>query len=297
MRRLLAVLAATLAAGTAAACGSNTPGNNPNKIDIAAAFYPLAYVSERIGGDNAQVTTLAQPGAEPHDLELTPRQVAQVHDADLVVYLDGFQPAVDTAVQAEASSTSLDVGTLVTRLNGTDEEGHAAADPHLWLDPTRLATIGDELARRFAAADPAHAADYTARAAALHRDLSTLDMEYATGLKDCARRDIVTGHAAFGYLADRYHLRQIALTGLDPEAEPTPQQLSSVAGDARKSGATTIFFETLVSPKVADTIAREVGATTAVLDPIEGLSPGDTGDYISIMGTNLGALRTALGCS
>lgn len=298
MRRLLACLTAALALGAVTACSSSgSPASSSDKIDVTTAFYPLAYVTQRIGGDAVAVTTLAQPGAEPHDLELTPQQIANVHDAKLVVYLGGFQPSVDTAVKAEAADTSFDVGGLVPRLEGTDEEGHAAKDPHIWLDPTRLATIADALAKRLGEADPAHAADYTTRAAALHKDLAELDMEYATGLKNCQRQAIVTSHEAFAYLADRYGLKQIGLAGLDPEVEPTPQRLAEVAAQAKNLGATTIFFETLVSPKVADTIAKEIGANTAVLDPIEGLEQGSTGDYISIMRTNLSTLREALGCS
>ncbi|MBB5869737.1 zinc transport system substrate-binding protein [Allocatelliglobosispora scoriae] len=297
MRRLLACLTAALTLSLVSACGTSGTPADSDKVAITAAFYPLAFISERIGGDAVSVTTLAQPGAEPHDLELTPRQLADVHDAKLVVYLDGFQPAVDTAVKAEAADHSLDVGALVPRLQGTDEDGHPAKDPHLWLDPTRLATIGDALARRLGEVDPAHAADYTTRAAKLHADLAELDMEYATGLSKCQRQAIVTGHEAFGYLADRYNLKQIGLAGLDPEIEPTPQRLAEVAAAARSTGATTIFFETLVSPKIAETIAKEVGAKTAVLDPIEGLEQGSSGDYISIMRSNLTTLREALGCS
>jgi zinc transport system substrate-binding protein len=297
MRRLLACLAIAAMAGAVAACGSEIPANPGDKVAMTAAFYPLAFVAERVGGDRVKVSNLAPPGAEPHDLELTPRQVAEIHDAGLVAYLSGFQPAVDAAVDTEASDHAFDAGALVPRLDGTDEDGHAAKDPHIWLDPIRLATIGDKLAARLGQIDPEHAADYTTRAADLHRDLSILDMEYADGLKNCARHEIVTSHAAFGYLADRYGLKQIGLTGLDPETEPTPQRLASVAAEAKATGATTIFFETLVSPKVAETIASEVGAKTAVLDPIEGLQPGATGDYVSIMRSNLTALREALGCS
>jgi zinc transport system substrate-binding protein len=297
MRRLLACVALVATVGVTAACASTDSPTPDDKIGITAAFYPLAYISQRIGGDAVQVTNLAPPGAEPHDIELTPQQVAKIHDAGLVVYLGGFQPAVDSAVDAEAADHSLDTGALVPRLDGADEAGHPAKDPHIWLDPIRLATIGDKLAARLGEIDPAHKADYTTRAAELHRDLSTLDMEYSDGLKNCARHEIVTSHEAFGYLAQRYGLKQIGLSGLDPETEPTPQRLASVADEAKRFGATTIFFETLVSPKIADTIAKEVGAKTAVLDPIEGLEPGSAGDYVSIMRANLATLREALGCS
>jgi zinc transport system substrate-binding protein len=290
-----------------AGCG-NAGAASDGRPSVVTAFYPLQFASEFIGGDAVSVTDLTKPGAEPHDLELNPRQVAQISDAALVVYLKGFQPAVDEAVAQQAGDKAFDAGSAVELMDvahedegehvpGEEEHAEAAGgkDPHVWLDPVRLATIGDRLGERLAQADPEHAAGYQARAAALHTELAELDTEYATKLKTCARRDIVTSHTAFGYLAQRYGLREVGITGISPEAEPTPQRLAEVAQRAKETGTTTIFFETLVSPKVADTIAREVGARTAVLDPVEGRTDPDT-DYFSIMRANLTALTTALGC-
>jgi zinc transport system substrate-binding protein len=223
-------------------------------------------------------------------VELNPRQVADVADAGLAVYLHGFQPAVDAAVKQEAKGRAFDVSSVVPLLDLGDGK-----DPHVWLDPVRFATIADRLGARMAEADPAHAAEYAARAATLHGQLDELNTAYADGLKDCRRRELVTSHGAFHYLADRYRLTQIGITGISPEAEPSPRRLAAAAKEARAHGATTIFFETLVSPKVADTIAREVGARTAVLDPLEGIS--GPGDYFSVMRDNLAALTTALGCA
>lgn len=313
-RAALAASAAALVLGGAVACGQDSTadaGGGGGKLDLVAAFYPLQYVAEQIGGDAVRVTNLVKPGAEPHDLELSVRQVAQVADAKLVVYLKGFQPALDETVEQEARGRAFDVAAVSPLVDGganhenTGEEpepgeSHGAEqsrDPHIWLDPTRLATIADQLADRLAKADPGHAADFRTRAAGLRDKLRQLDTEYAEGLKTCQRREIVTSHAAFGYLADRYDLRQVAITGLSPEEEPSPQRLAEVAEQARQHQTTTIFFETLVSPKISETLAREVGAKTAVLDPIEGLQPGSTGDYVSVMRANLTTLRTALGCS
>jgi zinc transport system substrate-binding protein len=272
-----------------------------------AAFYPLQFVTEQVGGAHVAVTNLAKPGAEPHDLELSARQVGRVSDAEVIVYLKGFQPAVDDAVDQVGGDRAFDVGEAVPLLRAGDgdhehegepaERGASTTDPHVWLDPIRLSTIGQDVAARLGAADPAHAADYTANAARLRTRLTGLDQEYASGLRDCSRRELVTSHAAFGYLADRYHLEQVGLTGLTPDTEPAPKRLAEVAQEAREHGATTIFFETLVTPKVAETIAHEVGARTAVLDPIEGLQPGSTADYFSIMRDNLTTIRTALDCT
>jgi zinc transport system substrate-binding protein len=302
----LGLVPAALGAGCSAGSPASTGGD---RLEVVAAFYPLQFVTERVGGDRVKVTNLARPGVEPHDLELEPRQLASLADADLVVHLAGFQPAVDEAIDAEAKDAAFDVATvqpLSDAPEGAEEEGEESGeqhanedkDPHVWLDPTRLAAIGDRLAERLGAVDKANAAAYRERAAALRTELTALDGEFSGGLKDCARRDIVTSHAAFGYLAARYNLTQVPISGLSPEGEPTPQRVAEVAALAKAKGVTTIFFETLVSPKVAQTLADEVGARAEVLDPIEGLQPGAAPgtDYLSVMRQNLGKLRQALGC-
>jgi zinc transport system substrate-binding protein len=304
MRRTLTAGLAALLAVAMSGCTAS-PSNHDGLIGVVAAFYPLQFVAERVGGDKVQVTNLAPPGAEPHDLELSPAQVASIADADLVLYVHGFQPAVDEAI-AQAARSGLDVTTLVPLLDppapiGPAEPIHDEAaggkDPHLWLDPTRLTTIVTTLGDRLAEIDPDNASTYRTRAAELGTQLGQLDREFADGLRSCQRHDIVVSHASFGYLADRYGLRQIPITGLSPEVEPTPQHLAAAADEARRVGATTVFFETLVSPRVAEVVASAIGAQTAVLDPIEGLEPGAGGDYVSVMRENLATLRLALGCT
>ena len=307
-RTLASAAAAALLLSATAACAQPASGFSDGRLDVVTAFYPLQFLAERVGGDAVRVTQLTKPGAEPHDVELNPRQVGKVSTAGLVVHLSGFQPAVDQAVGLEAQDRAFDAGAAVDLLPAEEhedehqpgEEEHAeageGADPHVWLDPVRYATIAGKLAERLGQADPAHAADYASRAATLRTDLDRLNGEYAKALSTCARREIVTSHAAFHYLADRYALTEVGITGISPEAEPSPQRLADVAEEARATGTTTIFFETLVSPKVAETIAREVGAATAVLDPIEGVTePG--ADYFTVMRANLAALTTALGCT
>jgi zinc transport system substrate-binding protein len=316
-RPLAAALAGLLAAGGA---GCATDSGTDGSLELVAAFYPLQFVAERVGGPDVSVTGLAPPGVEAHDLELTPSQVARISRADLVVYLAGFQPAVDDAVAEHAAGANFDVAAGPHPAAGHGEEtgeehdeehdeqtgaepGHADPghdhdeDLHIWLDPERLAGIGERLAAELGRLDPAHAVAYTRNARQLRQELATLDQQYAAGLADCQRREIVVSHAAFGHLADRYDLAQVAITGLSPEAEPGPQRLAEVIDQARTHEATTIYFETLVDPAVADVIATHVGATTAVLDPIEGLPPGGGGDYFSLMRANLDALRTGLGCT
>ncbi|MBB2941987.1 zinc transport system substrate-binding protein [Actinoplanes lutulentus] len=303
MRRLVPALALLLALS---GCGGASAGAD-GKLSVVTAFYPLQFISERVGGDVVSVSNLTKAGAEPHDVELNARQVGEITDADLVVYLSGFQPAVDDAVKQNGSGHAFDAASAITMLSADSADSHShegeehveestsGTDPHFWLDPTRLATVAEQVGKKLAEADPEHAADFTARAAALSTELKTLDGEFSTGLKTCERRELVTSHTAFHYLADRYDLTQIGITGIDPEAEPSPQRLAAVAEEAKEHGTTTIFFETLVSPKVAETLAREVGAQTAVLDPLEGLTD-ENADYFSVMRANLVALTKALGC-
>jgi zinc transport system substrate-binding protein len=279
-------VAAALLAGVLALAGCTGPARpDDGRLGVVAAFYPLQFVSERVGGDRVAVSNLTRAGAEPHDLELTPSQLAALEDADLVVYLRGFQPAVDEAIDLQRRDKTFDVAAV---------EPLREADPHVWLDPVRLAAIASRFADRLAAVAPADAPAIRQRADALTGELRDLDGQYRAGLADCARRDVVTSHEAFGYLAARYGLRQVSVTGLNPDEEPGPQQLRDVARLAREHGVTTIFFESLASPKLSQTVAREIGAKAAVLDPIEGVEAGET--YFTVMRANLVALRDALGC-
>lgn len=288
----LVLVAALVAAG----CGARATGGG--RPAIVAAFYPLAWLAGQVAGPDAQVKNLTRPGAEPHDLELTPRQVIEVGQAELAFYVKGVQPAVDKAVREHAGNHALDAETLVPTLPAPQgEEIHGTRDPHLWLDPSRFATVATALGERLAAIDGEHAAAYRSRAGQVAARLRALDAEFARGLRTCRHKEIITSHSAFGYLAQRYGLRQIGVTGLDPESEPSPQRIAGLAALVRRTGATTVFTETLVSPKIADTVAREAGARTQVLDPAEGVRPGSNDDYFSIMRRDLAVLRPALGCS
>ena len=269
---------------TLAGCGSSSGGNG--KKLIVAAFYPLAFAAAQVAGPGTKVVNLTPAGAEPHDLELTTGDVRDVDRAALVLYLgDGFMPGLETAVKSR-SGPSLDL--LPAGRQGAG--GELTGDPHVWLDPLGYAAIvrriGAELGER-------------AASARLVRRLRALDGEYRRGLAHCDRREIVTSHAAFGYLARRYGLTQVPLEGLTPEAEPSGKAIARLIDRVRSSGATTVFAETLLSPKLAQTIAREAGVKTATLDPLEGLrdsaaAKGD--DYFTVMRANLATLREALGC-
>jgi zinc transport system substrate-binding protein len=261
---------------TATGCGGGASDDT-----VVAAFYPLAFAATQVAGPGADVVDLTPPGAEPHDLELSPRDVGRVRDAALVVYAGGgFQPAVQQAVEGR-NGPSLDV---------LAHAGTVSNDPHVWLDPVRFAGIVRQIA---SALRTPTAAD------ALVARLDALDRAYRRGLAHCTRREIVTSHAAFGYLAERYGLVQVPLVGLQPEAEPGPRAIERLVDEVRSTGATTVFSEPLASAALADDVAREAGATTARLDPLEGLTAAETdagADYFTVMHENLQALRTALGC-
>ncbi len=297
-----------------AACGSDAQSGDTR---VVASFYPYAYVAEQVGGTHVEVDNLTSPGAEPHDIELKPKQVGAVQAADLVVYQRGFQAAVDDAVdQADRSGENvLDIATVVTleeahvgdshdehaEESHEDEHAHeeeSTTDPHVWLDPRTMVTITRDVEKRLADADPAHASDFATNAERLEGELTQLDTAFSDGLKTCRTRTIVTSHAAFHYLAERYNLTQEPIAGLDPTNEPTPGQIADISRLVKREKITTVFAEELVSPAIAETVARETGAKTATLDPIEGL--GDNGGdetYLTLMRRNLDAIRTANGCT
>jgi zinc transport system substrate-binding protein len=280
----------------AAACGGSDEGGSGEHV--IAAFYPIAYAAERLS-PGAEVENLTPAGAEPHDLELSPREVEDIAAADVVLYFEGFMPALDDAVDDHEGAVDLLAGLQLLPAaeahahgdeSGEEQTEEAERDPHVWLDPLRYAAIARKIG--VALEEPGAVGKLTA-------GLRALDREYRSGLATCERRQIVTSHAAFGYLADAYDLEQTPLTGVSPEAEPSARAIEELVEEVREEGATTVFFETLVSPRLAETVAREAGAEVAVLNPLEGLTEDeieDGADYFSIMRENLAALRKALGC-
>ena len=311
-RQVLAIVAA-VAATVLSACGSALSSaaqlGAPEKMAVVASFYPLQFATQEIGGDHVAVTSLTKPGAEPHDVELTPRDVASVSRARLVVYERGLQGAVDQAVESEAGNRALDVAPAAhlnllfqpgvgapTRTSSSDAPG--TTDPHFWLDPERYSDVATVIAQRLSSIDPANKTDYFNNAKAFQDKLAALNGEFAAGLANCWRKEIVTSHAAFGYLAKRFSMVQIAINGLAPEQEPNAAELAAVSTYARAHDVTTIYAETLASPAIAQAVAREAGARLATLDPVEGLTKASHGtDYFEVMRSNLKALRAGQGCS
>ena len=316
----LAALVALTSVGTLALTGcSSAGGAEPSadgRLQVVAAFYPLEWLSQQVAGDRATVSALTPPGTEPHEYELTPRDVAEVSEADVVVHLSTLQPSVDAAVDQEAADRAFDAADAATldlvfeagadheHEDGDEQEGEHAdeegpvTDPHFWHDPMRMADVGDALAEVMGEADQANADAYATNAADLRVQLEALDAEFRAGLATCASRDVVTSHSAFGYLADAFDLHQVGISGLAPDEEPTPGALTAATDFVREHGVDTIYFETLVSPAVAETVARETGAQTRQLDPIEGLTDASQGeDYLELMRANLANLRAGQQCS
>lgn len=258
---------------------------------VAAAFYPLAWLAERIGGDDVQVRSLTSPGVEPHDLELSVRQLLDISDASLVLYERGFQPSVDAGIDQNAEGRVVDAGAVVhlERLDGQP-------DPHFWQDPARMATLAQRIGRELARVDPAHRHDYLTRTRSVVGELQDLDRAYADGLASCRRKTLVVSHDAFGYLG-KYGLDVHGIVGLSPDAEPTPAAISELESLIRTEGVTTVYGETLASPRIAETLAREAGVGVGVLDPIEGLSDAtDDQTYLTLMRANLATIQKGSDC-
>lgn len=318
-----------LGLGTLTACSSDSAAaGNTDKFDVVASFYPMAFLAEQIGGEHVNVTSLTQPGQEPHDLEISAKQTAQLQESDAALYLKGLQPTVDEAVGQSEVKTKIDASTLTSLEehgagtggheeehadeHGAEDEHHAeeepghedehghegegGKDPHIWLDPVKYAEVAEGVGKAFEKADPDHAADYKKNTEALVGKLNDLNTEFETGLKDRKTDVFITTHAAFGYLAERYGLTEEAISGLDPESEPSGARVKELQKTAKADGVTTVFYETLVSDKTAKTLAGDAGLKTDVLDPIEGITDSSRGDdYFQVMEANLEALRTALG--
>ena len=355
------LLGACGSAGTAGtrAEGEGEAADGGARLEIVTSVYPVQWLTERVAGDRARVTVLTGAGADPHDVELTPRVVGSLGSADLVIYSSGLQPAVDEAVASQAAEHALDVAGSADLValgetaqehadhaeDGTESEDdhvdhsagseedhadhsagseddhaddstdadhsedveagedhdghdHGAEDPHFWLDPERYGHVAEAIAGELATLDPEHAQTYEANAEALVAELDALDEEFAAGLARCEHRDLVTTHEAFGYLADRYDLHQIGVTGISPESEPSPARLAEVSATVTDLGVETVYAEPILSDAIARTVAQETDARVLTLDPLEGITDASAGeDYLEVMRANLTSLRDGLGCS
>jgi len=277
------------------------PTVKSNKLQVTTSFYPLYFFSSQIGGDKANVVNITPAGAEPHDYEPTAQDIAQIENSKLLVLNGGGLEAWGDNIQKNIDPQKTTV--VIAGQNLTNqkvlENGQNVIDPHVWLSPQLAKEMVDKITGSFVQVDPTNTEFYQANANTLKTKLDNLDSEYKQGLSSCSEKNIITSHAAFGYLATSYGLNQVSITGLSPDAEPSPAQLADIVKFAKANNVKYIFFESLISPKLANTIATEVGAKTLVLNPIEGLSNDEISqgnNYLTEMQNNLANLRTALQC-
>lgn len=271
------------------------------KLSVVTSFYPLFFFASEIGGDRADVSNITPAGAEPHDYEPTAKDIQLIESSEVLV-LNGanLEAWGDRMVKnANPEKTIIVIAGEGLATQDVIEDGKKIMDPHVWLSPALAKEMAGKIADAMIMADPGSAEYYSSNAKSLSDRLTGLHEEYSQGLSSCARRDIITSHEAFGYMASAYGLNQVSIAGLSPNAEPSPKDVASVAKFAKENGVRHIFFESLVSPKLAETIAMEVGAETLVLNPLEGLGNDEIEqgeDYITEMRANLFNLEKALQC-
>lgn len=312
----VALLAATALVASGCSALSDDSPQKDGVLSVAAGFYPLAWVAEQVGGEHVKVSNLTRPGQEAHDSELSLKATATLAQADVIIVSNGFQPAIDDSVKANATGTVIDVADHIDFLpvaehddahgdhadeqadEHTHDDGHdhGTTDPHFWLDPLLMADFAVSVGDEFAQVDPERASDYTDAAAAVADELRTLDADYTKGLASCEVSTVVVSHDAFGYLR-RYGLTFEPVAGLSPGAEPTPADLAHLSQVIKDEKITTVFSETLAPTRLTEQLAADAGITTAILDPIEGLvDSASDDDYISLMRNNLAALTKANRC-
>jgi len=318
---IVALAATTVLMSAACASGTSDSATPATRVDapknetiaVAASFYPIAEAVTRVGGDRVEVQNLTPPGGGPHDLELQPQQVNDLSEADALFFLSkGFQPQVEKAaaelpdgVRSVDVLEGIDLLPVQDQLEGTQgevdgEELEGGYDPHVWVDPILQSQIAQRVHDVLVEIDPAGKADYDSRLAAYQAELASLDSEFEAGLATCGSRVIVTSHRAFEYLAKRYDLTQISIAGLSPDEEPDPRTLEAVAAAAQRENVSVVFFEEQVPPDLSETVAREIGARTDALDPVETITQEDLDagtTYTTVMQANLESLTEGLSCT
>jgi zinc transport system substrate-binding protein len=279
----------------------STNQNGPKKLQVSASFYPMYYFAKEIGGDKADVYDITPAGGEPHDYEPTTGDIARIETGSLLILNGGGLESWGDKIKTdlEGKPTNIVTATDGLKLQQSAENGNSTADPHVWLDPQLAKKEVDVIAGGFEVKDAVNAGYYRNNAAVLESKLNTLNNNFRQGLADCKQKVIITSHAAFGYIAAEYGLKQLAISGLSPDMEPSPTKMAEISDFAKTNHIKYIFFESLVSPKLAETIAAEAGAKTIVFNPLEGLSNAELAggkDYFSIQKQNLENLRIALEC-
>ncbi len=298
---LTIALLLVLSLGVWAIVRGNVPQNKAG-LQVTASYYPLFDFAKQVGGDLVQATNVTPPGAEPHDFEPSAKALAEAQKSRVFIYNGGSLEPWTEKFRQDYKGTVIKASQGIPLQTGQPEEGQASGnvhDPHFWLDPILAEQIISNVKDGLSQADPAHAAIYARNAATYIRQLQQLDRDYRAGLSQCAQRTVIVSHQSMSYLAARYNLSVEAIAGLSPDSEPNPERLAGISRIVADENIHYIFFESLVSPRLADTIAKETGARTLVFDPIEGLSneAQKAGkNYLSVQRDNLKNLRLALTC-
>ncbi len=292
--------------------GAEQDGADSGEVILVASMYPIEYFSERVGGDRVRVEGVVPAGGDAHDFEPTPGDLRKIAGADLIVYNGlGFESWVDalldsgdapgTAVQASSESIALRFHADEIGTEADDEPGHddGELDPHMWLDPMMAVTQVTAVKNGLIEVDPESGATYEANADDLVAQLIALDARYSDALRSCSGSTFVTSHDSFNYMADRYGLNAVGISGINPESEPSPRALADLSDAVAGTGIRYVLVSPIDSERLSDALARETGVQTLPLHTLQNLTRDerDAGEtYLSLMDANLESLATALEC-
>ena len=315
MKWALSLVGATALLAGCGATGSTTENTESDKLQVVTTFYPMYDFTKQVAQDDAEVSMLLEAGMEVHSFEPSSQMIAEIQDADVFIYnspeMETWVPdvlaSIDTSdmvvICASDAITLLEYeGEAHAHDHESEEEGANAGhshtvDPHVWLDPVLAQTEVSTIAEGLAEADPDNAEDYLENAGIYNGKLNELDEAYRAAFEGTENRTFVTQHAAFAYLAARYDLNQISVTGLNAEVEPSAAALATLSDYVKANNISHIYFENNASSQTAETLAEEVGVELAVLSPLEGITEEDQkkgSDYISVMLENLEALKKSI---
>ncbi|WP_058486309.1 metal ABC transporter substrate-binding protein [Defluviitalea phaphyphila] len=283
-------------------------------ISVYTSIYPLYDFAQKIGQDKVEVNLIVPPGAEPHDWEPSAKLIGKIENSDILIYNGAGMEfwiekiigsinnsnltIVNSSENVELLKLNKDNLDHEDTLEDEDEHNHGEYDPHIWLDPLNAIIQSENIKNALIKVDSQNKDFYETNFNELKNKLLALDEKYRSTLSKLPKKEIVVSHAAFGYMANRYGLKQIYISGLSPQAEPTPSQMAEIANIIKEHDIKYIFFETLSNPKLAEVIAEETGAKPLVLNPLGSLTQEELDnnkDYFSIMEENLDSLQQALG--
>jgi len=287
-------------------CQEQTPqaatqlGEKEKKIVVYTSFYPMYDFTKKIGGDKVEITNMVPAGIEPHEWEPAPKALASLSKAQIFIYNGaGMEAWVDKILNSLGNNQLVVVESSkgIKYLENKDEGEDLKYDPHTWLSPLNAKKQMENIRNALQKVDPANKDYYQKNYQINAQKLNQLQQEYTSSLARYKKRAIVVAHQAFGYLCSTYGLEQVAIVGLNAHSEPTPAKMSEIAQFAQDQQVKYIFFEELISPKVSEAIAKQVGAKTEMLNPLEGLSIEEMQagkEYFAVMRDNLRKLEKAL---